>query len=318
MQKNLKSFLTFIIKVSISIVLLIFLFSRIDLTKTLFYIRTLEPFYFMCAVLIFLGVVTLGIARWSVLLRALKRDLPLSRIFVSHCGGLFFNVFLPSTIGGDIARTVDLSFHTKDSSSIFATVFLDRACGLFAMSLIAFCASLFAYFFGITRDFRIFFVIAILVFLATFLFFLIFNKKFFNLFNRVIRFNLLRNYLAKFHNCCYSFRSQKKVLIKAILLSLVIQGGFSVAFYFIGLSLGIKLNIAHFLVLIPIINTVSFLPISFGGLGLRDNVAVVLFSSLGVASDKVAAMTLIIFAFLFFIGVAGGIIYGATLYSRRL
>jgi uncharacterized membrane protein YbhN (UPF0104 family) len=86
----------------------------------------------------------------------------------------------------------------------------------------------------------------------------------------------------------------------------------------VGKSLGIELNIIHYLILIPIISSVTVLPISIGGLGLRDNAAVVLFSALGIAKEMVVAMTLINFAFIFFIGIIGGIIYGAALYSRRL
>ena len=314
----MRIFLSFIIKISISLALLIFLFSRIDFKQTISYIRTVEPMYFICAVLLFIFVMFLGIARWSVLLKMFKKDLSFWRIFVSHCGGLFFNVFLPSTIGGDIARTVDLSLHTKDNSSIFATVFLDRLCGFLALVLIALSGFFYGYFYGFTRDLRLLIFIMILAAIVAFVFLLIFSKKMFNIVNKITKFKALRNYFTKFHNCCYSFRFQKIVLMRTILLSLLIQGLFSVVVYFIGMSLGIKLNVIYYLILIPIVNSISFLPISLGGLGLRDNVAVVLFSTLGVASDKVVAMTLLIFAFIFSIGIIGGIIYGTSLYSRRL
>ena len=314
----MKNFISFIIKVSISIALLAFLFSRIDLKKTIFCMRTVEPQYFIYAVLLFLLVAFLGIVRWSVLLRIVKKDFSFQRIFISNCGGLFFNVFLPSTIGGDIVRTVDLSLHTKDNSSIFATVFLDRLCGLSALLIIAFSGFSFGYLFGFTKDYRLFLFIVIFAALVLFVYLLIFNKKVFALFNKIIKFNLLRSYLTKFHNSCYSFRFQKKVLLKAIILSLLIQGGYSIVLYFLGKSLGVNLNIVYFLIFIPIVNIISFLPISLGGLGLRDNVAVVLFSTLGVASDRVAAMTLINFAFLLFIGIVGGIVYSVALSSRRL
>lgn len=260
----------------------------------------------------------LGILRWSVLLKILKKDLPFSRIFVSHCGGLFFNIFLPSTIGGDVARTVDLSLHTKDSSSIFATVFLDRLCGFLALVLISAFGFAFGHFYGFSLDSRFMVFIIFLAMLVVSAFLVIFSKSIFNLVNRILIFQSLKNYFAKFHDCCYSFRFQKIALAKTIFLSLLIQGFFSVVVYFIGMSLGIELSVIYYLILIPIVNAVSFLPISLGGLGLRDNVAVILFSALGVASGKIAAMTLLIFAFLFSVGIMGGIIYGTSLCSRRL
>jgi len=262
--------------------------------------------------------VLLGVVRWSVLLKIVKRDLPFKRILISHCGGLFFNVFLPSTIGGDIARTVDLSLHTKDSSAVFATVFLDRLCGFLALVIVSLTGFAYGYFCCLTRDLRLLTFIAILAAIVALAFLVIFSKRIYSLLNKIIIFKTLRDYLAKFHDCCYSFRFQKAAMLKTILLSLCIQGFFAVVAYFIGMSLGIKLGIVYYLILIPIVNTVSFLPISLGGLGLRDNVAVVLFSAFGVASDKVAAMTLLIFAFLFSVGIMGGIVYGTSLYSRRL
>lgn len=295
-----------------------FLFKHIDFQQTVFYIRTVDPAYFIYAILLFLLVISLGIVRWSVLLKTLKKDLSFWRIFVSHCGGLFFNVFLPSTIGGDIAKTVDLSIHTKDGSSIFATVFLDRLCGFLALVLISLIGFTYAYFNGLIQDLRLLVFILILAAMALCAFLLIFSKGAYNLASKIIIFKPLKNYFTKFHDCCYSFRFQKLAMLKTIALSLMIQGFFSVVVYFIGMSLGINLSVVYYLILIPIMNTISFLPISLGGLGLRDNVAVVLFSAYGVASDKVAAMTLLIFAFLFSVGIMGGIIYGSSLYSRRL
>lgn len=314
----MKKILNFVIKVSISIALLIFLFSRIDLRKTIFYIRGVQLPYFICAFLLFLFLTFLGLVRWNVLLKILKKDLSYGRIFSSFCGGLFFNVFLPSSIGGDIARTVDLSVHTKDGSSIFATVFLDRLSGFVGLSLIALLGFFYGYFSGLTKDLILFLYIIILTIIIIFASFVIFNKRVFNFVNKIIVFEFLRKYLFKFHNCCYLFWSHKKALLNTIFLSILIQGFFSIVFYFIGLSLGIRLNIIYFLILIPIITTVTILPISIGGLGLRDNAAVILFSSLGVASDKIVAMTLLIFLFLFFVGALGGIIYGIALLNRRL
>lgn len=314
----MKNFLSFIAKVSISIALLIFLFNRIDLKKTLLYIRTVEPLYFLCAILLYVFVVFLCMIRWYILLKTLKHDLSFGRIFVSFCGGSFFNVFLPSSIGGDIVRTADLSGHTKDVSSIFATVFLDRLTGFLGLVIIAFFGFLYGYVCGLKYDPGLFLFIVIFTIILVSILLAIFSKRVFNLINRIIRFKFIKNYFTKFHNSCFSFRFQKIALLKTTLISILLQGLYSGVFYFVGMSLGIKLDIIYFLFFIPIISLITILPISIGGLGLRDNAAVVLFKTVGVASDKVVAMTLINFAFLFFIGIIGGIIYGSAIYSRRL
>jgi uncharacterized protein (TIRG00374 family) len=314
----MKNILKLILKIGISVILLILLFGRIDLRQTISHISKVEPLNFLFAVLIFLFVIFLGVVRWAVLLKISKKDLSFRRIFLSYCGGLFFNVCLPSTIGGDVTRTADLAFHTKDSSFVFATVFLDRLYGFLALVIIFLFGFAYSYFFGLGCDFKFLIIMSIFGAIIAFAYVLIFSQAAFNLIVKIVRIKFLREYLTKFHDSCYSFRSQKEVLFKTLLLSLLIQGLFSVCVYFIGLSLGIKLHIAHYMTLIPVMNTIAFLPISIGGLGLRDHVAVKLFSPLGVAEEKVFAMTILIFAFLFFVALVGGIIYGSSLYSRRL
>jgi len=316
----LKKILSFIVKISISIGLLVFLFNRIGISvsKTMFYIRTVEPLYFSAAVLLFIFVIYLGVVRWNILLKTTKQDLAFGRIFVSYCGGLFFNVFLPSSIGGDIIRTTDLSLHTKDSSSILATVFLDRVTGFVGLVLVAFSGFILAYFYGFKYNPQLLLFILIFTLMLVCIFTILFSKKAFNLVNRFMVFGFLKNYLVKFHDCCHSFRFHQAVLVKTILVSFLLQGLYSVAFCLVGLSLGMHINIIHYLVFVPIISSVTIIPIAIGGLGLRDNAAVVLFSVLGVPADKVVAMTLINFAFLFFIGVVGGIVYAVALYSRKL
>jgi len=315
----LKKILILIIKISISLGLLIILFRRIDtdIKKTLFYIRTADPLYFLAAVLLFILVIYLGLVRWNIFLKSVKKDLAFRRIFVSFCGGLFFNVFLPSSIGGDIVRTTDLSLHTKDSSSIFATVFLDRIVGFVGLVVVAFLGFILGYFYGLRYSPQLYLFMFIFTALLIFILAVVFSKRAFNLVNKLMVFGFLRRYFTKFHECCYSFRFQKVTLIKTMLLSFLLQACFSTVYYLVGLSLGIKINIIHYLIFVPIISSVTVLPIAIGGLGLRDNTAVVLFSTLGVAADRVVAMTLINFAFLFFIGIAGGLFYAVLLNNRE-
>lgn len=315
---GLKKICSFILKVSISIVLLIFLFRRIDVQKSLFYMRTVHAANFFYALGLFLFLIFLGVLRWNALLRILKHDLSFGRIFVSYCGGLFFNTFLPSSIGGDIARTVDLSLHTKDISSIMATVFLDRLFGFVGLVLVAFFGFFLSYCYGITENTKLIAIIFFLTLIVCATFLVLFSKKAFLLFHAVIPFKFLKDFMEQFHRSCYVFRFEKKALAQTFVLSLFIQAGMSFVMYFTGLSLGISVPLVYYMVFIPMVSVVSFLPISIGGLGVRDNAAVVLFSRIGVAADRVAAMTLLNFAFLLFVGLIGGCVYGVALCRRRI
>jgi len=52
-----------------------------------------------------------------MLLKAAKINLPLKRVIMSFSGGVFFNVFLPSTIGGFL-RSMDLAKHTQKQKKL--------------------------------------------------------------------------------------------------------------------------------------------------------------------------------------------------------
>lgn len=89
-------------------------------------------------------------------------------------------------------------------------------------------------------------------------------------------------------------------------------------YYFLAEAIGVHLNIAYFMVFVPMINAFSVIPISFGGLGLRDTASVFVFSKAGLVAEKAFALSLMNFGFLIIVGLMGGISYVVTLHSRRL
>lgn len=317
-NQRLKNIGNLLLKVSISALLLFFLFRSIDFSKTFLYIRTIQCLYFGYALAIFVLLTYVGIIRWHILLKAIEHNATFGRIVVAYCGGLFFNVCLPSSIGGDVARAIDLSLDTKNTAAVFATVFLDRLLGFLALVVVATLGFLYGSLNGVTEDAKSFIFIAILGVLLCIVFLMFFSKRTFNLCNKLVPFQTIKTMLEKFHASCYVFRSEKKALFLAFVLSIVIQGAFSFVMYFIGVSLGISVHLVYYLVFIPIVSAISILPIAVGGLGTRDYAAVILFSAVGVAKDRVVAMTLLNFALLFFVGIVGGIVYGIALYRRRI
>jgi hypothetical protein len=91
-----------------------------------------------------------------------------------------------------------------------------------------------------------------------------------------------------------------------------------VSIYFIGLSLGVKIDFVYFLIFLPIIGAITLLPIAMGGLGLREGLFVVYFAKAGVIKQLALAMSLLSFSFIIFYGAIGGLIYVLTVYRRRL
>ncbi len=124
MKAILKKIFSIFIRVAISIILLIFLFRHADARSLLGIIKSANKPLLFLSVIVFFLTYCLGLWRWIMLLKAVKINLPIRRVITSYSGGIFFSLFLPSTIGGDFLRSVDLSMHTKKPKEVIATIFL--------------------------------------------------------------------------------------------------------------------------------------------------------------------------------------------------
>ena len=86
-------------------------------------------------VLQLLGVV-LSTAKWRLVLHA-ERSVPSSWLLRSYLAGQFANNFLPTTVGGDALRTVQLGRKIGSYSDAGASVFVERLTGFLVVVLLA-------------------------------------------------------------------------------------------------------------------------------------------------------------------------------------
>jgi hypothetical protein len=60
------------------------------------------------------------------------------------------------------------------------------------------------------------------------------------------------------------------------------------------------------------------LPISIGGLGVRENMTVLFFAKAGINQNSAVAMSLLNFLFILVYGAIGGLVYVLTIHHRRI
>ena len=68
--------------------------------------------------------------RWNVLIRSLGYWVGTFRLASYYFVAMFFNTFLPTSIGGDVMRVLDLSRHTRGRSAAMASIIVERLLGL--------------------------------------------------------------------------------------------------------------------------------------------------------------------------------------------
>lgn len=320
-MKIFKQILSVLSRVGVSIILLVLLFKfqHVDIKRLLENIRSADKLLLFWAFFINLLVYILCLFRWRMLLEVFGFHLHLKRIIISFSGGIFFSSLLPSTIGGDFVRSLDLAAHTKKTKEVVATVFLDRLSGCVGLAIVA----LLALFLGwrLIPDKSILFPVAIIIAILTSLLLVLFNDFLFSKVNKLFQSpnaGRIREALKNLHQEIYYFKNHKSALFKNLLFSVFIQLGGPVAFYLTALSLGQKLNIAYFFIFLPIIGAITLLPISIGGLGLRENATVFFFTKTGMASDLAGAMSFLNSIFILLLAATGGLIYVLTVHHRRL
>jgi len=316
-----KKALSILIRISTSIILLIFLFkfNKIDIHELLQEIKSSDKIILILAFCIFLTSYILCLFRWEMLLKALKIQLPLKRVIISFAAGVFFSLFLPSTIGGDLMRSIDLATHTQRPKEVIATVFLDRLSGYTGLVILALSSVLLGW--RLIQDKTILFPIIIITGILIAILFVLFNKFLYSKINKLLHnpdAGKLRELLKDLHQEIHYFRQHKKIIINNLILSVLIQATGPLTFFVIGLSLGLKINLIYFFLFLPIIGAITLLPISIGGLGLREATTTLFFAKVGVDSHTAMAMSLLNSSFIFVCGGMGGLIYVLTVHHRRL
>ena len=125
------------LKISVSLVLLAVLFSRIDVARLWETAKRASPLWLAAALALYTLNVIASLWRWHVLLEAQEADVPARTLAGSFLVALFFNNFLPSNIGGDFFRIADTAKFTKSKTVATTVILADRVMGVIALVLIA-------------------------------------------------------------------------------------------------------------------------------------------------------------------------------------
>ena len=102
---------------------------------------------FQWAYLLLLGALTillvwLSCLRWNLFLVAFGARVSVVRLMNLYFIGRFFDIFLPSTIGSDSARTVLLGRQIGSKSQALASVLLERSTGIMSLLGLTFACAL--------------------------------------------------------------------------------------------------------------------------------------------------------------------------------
>lgn len=249
--------------------------------------------------------------RWKALLSTQKVRLGTGTLTVTVLIGFFFNNFLPTSIGGDVFRTYDASKKANIPMGKSASVIIvERFSGVVSAATYA-VAALFLGFTAIGNQ-SVIIPIVIFFVITVILAFLIINPYVFRLSKISNKFKFMRKLRGKLSNVyktLMSFKKYKLVLIKTLVFSFLLQFAVILNYYLAARALGINLTLTAFIFIVPVVSTITMIPISIGGIGIRENSLVFILVAMGIANEKAFLCSLLILFMLILIGMAGGIVY---------
>jgi glycosyltransferase 2 family protein len=269
--------------------------------------------YFFAALAGYLLAHVLGVLKWRMVVNAAGAQLDFATSVQCYGGGLFGTLFLPSIVGGDVIRlAVGLRRSPRPAAVLAGNVvdrFLDVAAqaGLVALGLALLPGSLPESLRSIgTRTLLA--AVAIGALLLALGFFLRGPL----LRGRSFRF---RRRLARLRHALRSVSARPHVLVAGWLAGTLIQSTFLVLTAWLATACGLRLPLRVWLFAWPLAKLAALLPLTQGGIGVREAALVALLAPFGAAGTLVLAAGLVWEGVI----VAGGIIAGLTalIASRR-
>jgi glycosyltransferase 2 family protein len=293
---NLRRILWVALKVFVSAVLLFIVVEKTGIAMIFSTLRGISVPIFLVSSALYTFSLYISSIRWRLLLAG---RFDMRRLFSLSLIGSFFNIILPGIIGGDAVKAYYLYKDTGESTSAVASVFMDRYIGFAALM----CLAISMFPFGL-HYFRGSFVewlvpaIVLLFFLGSFI---VFTQRMGKRFR----------FISGMYNYFERYVKHRGVITKTFFLSLLIQVIIIFSIYLLSLGLSIDLPFLPLLIFIPIISTVSMIPVSISGLGVREASCVVLFNYVGVGPVQATAIS-----FAWFLSFVAGSLPGLVEYLR--
>jgi uncharacterized membrane protein YbhN (UPF0104 family) len=246
--------------------------------------------------------------RWTALARPLGIKTPFKAMLRYYLIGMFFNLFAPGTVGGDVSRVYYLvrdeemraQGHSVTTVHATMSVLMDRAIGMVVLVWLGAAGLLLFPDYAVPHTARV----------ATFL--LSLGLLLGALFTPLLR-RLLpedgHHLLVKLRLMFRSYRTHWRALLEAALLSLAVHLIQAWIHVLMGRALDLNVPYSFAIIVYPLVGTFAAIPISLNGLGLREGGYIFLLAVIGIGNEKGIAFGLLLFLVVALDSLIGGLVF---------
>jgi len=246
--------------------------------------------------------VLISAVKWKVLLDAQNNRIGLIRLFRIYVISLFFNNFLPSSIGGDGVRIYLAGKYYQKTSSAAASVVVERAISAVTLALLGLAGTFFA---ANPLDIAVLPLNIVLAAGTAFTFLLLtgWTPGIIK-----IRKDKFSDIWIAFSEASGGLRNQPAALLFNLILSLLFQ--ISVAMVVASIIRGLRLpvpGIADILYITCTASVFAMIPVGINGYGLREGAFVLLLKPYGISSSYALTISVLFALFISIFSISGGL-----------
>ncbi len=303
-----KPIIIFLVKLLVSAGLIGYFLSRIHVERFLQTFASAKFSYIAMALAVYLIAQGVSAVRWAMLARPLGIKTPFKDLIQYYLIGMFFNLFAPSTVGGDVSRVYYLvkdeeaQANGRAVTTVHAamSVLMDRAIGMVVLVWLGALALLLFPYYAVPQTVRsVTFLLAVGLLIGALLT------------------PVLRRFLpedghqlaVKLRLALRSYRLHWRALLAAVLLSLTVHLIQAWMHTVMGRALGLDVPFSFCLIIYPLVGTFSAIPISLNGLGLREGGYIFLLAVIGIGTEQSIAFGILLFLIVALDSLIGGLVF---------
>jgi len=301
-EQRRTSSMSLILRILVTLLIFSFIFSAIDVRSVLKTLARIDLALLLFALVFQLISTVIASYRWHLVMQALSFGQDFPFYLRSYFKGMFFNQGLPTSIGGDALRVLDVARTGYLKTEAFYGVAVDRGVGLLSLLVLNLIAI------GFNPDLlpaAAAIPIATIVVAGIVGFSLFYSLRLLHFLSRWRGIRMFHELSARLHILLNNWRSVCLQLCLGVLIHVLAIFGI----YFLGHSVGLVYEMATFMVIIPPAILLTIVPISLAGWGVREGAMIGLFTLLGADKVTVLSMSILYGIVLIVISIPGLYVY---------
>lgn len=297
MKVDIKKHIKLIINIFVLTISIYILLKTINFSVVFNELTSIKPYIYILTISLALFRTWLCGLRWATLHPVSNERLSKWTYFKLTMLSHLFNLIMPGALGGDVIKTIyAVGEREKNRMNDVIAVFVDRTIGLLSIMFFGLMSMLFIH----TKLNINWFQLLLLFFLSGGFIVFIINKKVLDFLERTLSSipivkKVTKTVFSSWRNALHFYKINPKQVLYSLALCIPIHLIAFLTYYIFSLYLGLSVNFLNIIFSITIMWLITALPISIGGVGVRELSLIWLLGMFGVSSEQAVTLSLLVY-----------------------